>query len=230
VPELIIALSLFVGTHFLMSHPLRARLVGALGDKGFQIVYSLVSLGTFVGAIKHYREVPDSAPLWSAGDGIWAVASLLMLIGSMLFAGSIFGNPALATPGAAGFTKTTPTGALAITRHPMMWGFASWALCHLLVSPQPKIIALCIAIGFLAIAGSAGQDRKKALLMGADWQHWLKQTSFIPFAGQISGRIGWAIAMPKRTVLLAGLALWLVATRFHPAFGAPVAGIWRWFG
>jgi uncharacterized membrane protein len=230
MPELIIALSLFVGTHFLMSHPLRARLAGALGTTGFQIVYSLVSLGTFAGAIKHYGRTPDAAPLWVAGDGLWAVASLLMLVGSILFAGSIVGNPALPASGAAALTKASPSGALAITRHPMMWGFASWALCHLLVSPQPKMIALCVALGFLAIAGSAGQDRKKAVLMGADWQDWERRTSFVPFAGQLSGRIGWAAAMPKRTVLLAGVALWLIATRFHPAFGAPIAGVWRWFG
>lgn len=230
MPELITALALFVGTHFLMSHPLRGRLVGALGAMGFQIVYSLVSLGTFAGAIKHYMQVPDAAPLWGAGDALWAVATLLMLLGATLFAGSFIGNPALPAPGAASLTKAAPRGVLAITRHPMMWGFASWALCHLLVSPQPKMIALCVALGFLAIAGSAGQDRKKQLLMGVDWKDWESRTSFVPFAGQISGRIGWAAAMPRRTVLLVGIALWLIVTRFHPAFGAPLAGIWRWFG
>ncbi len=230
MPQLIMALSVFVGTHFLMSHPLRARMVGALGANGFQIVYSVISLATFVVALMIYREVPDAAPLWAVGNGLWAVATLLMLVGSILFAGSIVGNPALPAPGAAALTKATPKGALAITRHPMMWGFASWALCHLLVSPQPKMIALSVALGFLAIAGSAGQDRKKAILMGADWKDWERRTSFVPFAGQISGRIGWAAAMPKRTVMLVGVALWLIATRFHPAFGAPIAGVWRWFG
>jgi uncharacterized membrane protein len=230
MPQLIMALSLFVGTHFLMSHPLRARMAAGLGTNGFQIVYSVISLATFAVALMIYRETPDATPLWAVGDGLWAVATLLMLVGSILFAGSIVGNPALPAPGAAALTKATPSGALAITRHPMMWGFASWALCHLLVSPQPKMIALSVALGFLAIAGSAGQDRKKALLMGTAWKDWEQRTSFVPFAGQLSGRIGWAAAMPKRTVLLAGIALWLIATRFHPAFGAPIAGVWRWFG
>jgi uncharacterized membrane protein len=230
MPQLIIALSVFVGTHFLMSHPLRARMVAGLGANGFQIVYSVVSLTTFVWAILIYGQTINAPPLWAVGDGLWAVATLLMLVGSILFSGSIIGNPALPQPGAAALTKAAPKGALAITRHPMMWGFASWALCHVLVSPQPKMIALSFALGFLAIAGSMGQDHKKAALMGADWQDWVSRTSFIPFAGQISGRISWAAAMPRRTVLLVGIALWLIATRFHPAFGAPLAGIWRWFG
>lgn len=230
MPELIVALSLFVGTHFLMSHPLRAMMVRTLGARGFQIVYTLVSLGLFVGSIKHYLRTPDAPPLWVAGDGLWALATLLMLVGSILFAGSFARNPALPAPGAAALTKIAPYGVLAITRHPMMWGFASWALCHLLVSGQPKMIALSVALGFLALAGSAGQDRKKAALMGADWTEWVGRTSFIPFAGQIAGRISWSAAMPGRTVLLAGIALWIVATRFHPALGAPLAGIWRWIG
>ena len=230
MPQLITALAIFVGTHFLMSHPLRARMAAGLGTKGFQIVYSVISLATFVVAIMIYRETPDAAPLWAAGDGLWAVATLLMLIGSILFAGSIIGNPALPAPGAAALTKAAPRGALAITRHPMMWGFAAWAVTHLLVSPQPKVIALTVGLAFLAIVGSKGQDRKKQLLMGDDWRDWQARTSFIPFAGQISGRISWASAMPGRTVILIGIALWLIATKFHPAFGAPIAGIWRWIG
>lgn len=38
---LLIAATAFVGTHFLMSHPLRAPLVSRLGEKGFLGLYSL---------------------------------------------------------------------------------------------------------------------------------------------------------------------------------------------
>lgn len=227
---LFLALAAFVGSHFLMSHPLRAPLVKALGANGFQIVYSLVSLATFGWAIYAFTAAPDGAPLWIVGDGLWALASLIMLIGSILFAGSIVGNPALPRPDAAGLTQSAPRGALAITRHPMMWGFAAWAITHLLVSPQPKVIILALGVALLALGGSLGQDRKKALLMGDAWQSWVAQTRFIPFSGQISGQIGWASAVPGHTVILAGVALWLLATWAHPWLGGPVAGIWRWFG
>ena len=30
-----------------------------------------------------------------------------------------------------------PRGVFAITRHPMMWGFALWALVHAIVNPTP---------------------------------------------------------------------------------------------
>lgn len=228
MPQFLTALALFVGTHFLMSHPLRAPLVGRFGTKGFQILYSLVSLGTFGWAILLYRDVPVGEPLWAVGDGLWAVASLIMLFGSILFAGSMAGNPALPRPDAAGLTNVTPRGVLAITRHPMMWGFTCWSVTHLLVSPQPKVIMLAVGIAFLALGGSLGQDVKKAALMGDAWTRWTAKTYFIPLAGQFSGRVQWGMAWPGRTVFLAGTALWLVASWAHPLLGGPAAGIWRW--
>ncbi|MFX7922504.1 NnrU family protein, partial [Acinetobacter baumannii] len=43
---LALASASFVATHFLLSHPLRAPLVKALGAGGFMGVYSLVAFGT----------------------------------------------------------------------------------------------------------------------------------------------------------------------------------------
>lgn len=88
----------FVGTHFLMSHPLRAVMVGRLGENGFRGVYSLVSLVTFAGSMWTYRGLGDQMPLWTAGEAVWVAAALLMWFASILFIGSFAGNPAL--PGA----------------------------------------------------------------------------------------------------------------------------------
>lgn len=227
---LIAALTSFVGTHFLLSHPFRASLVKALGANGFMVLYSLVALGTFGWVVQAFWAAPAAAPLWAAGDGLWALASALMLVGSILFVGSLIGNPALPGPPDKTNTSRPARGVFAITRHPMMWGFALWAIVHLLVSPQPKVLALTLAIGFLAILGSVGQDAKKAALMGDAWRDWSIRTSFLPFANQISGKSEWAAAWPGRTIVLAGILLWLAATYVHPMLGAPVAGIWRWMG
>ena len=227
-PGLITALAVFVGTHFLMSHPLRAPMVARLGNAGFQIVYSVVSLGTFVWALLAYRETEDSAPLWAVGDLIWWIATVLMLIGSILFVGSVAGNPALPRPDAASLASAPARGVLAITRHPMMWGFALWSLVHVMIAPMANVIILCVAMAFLALVGSLGQDRKKAVLMGEGWKDWESRTSFLPFANQLTGKASWASAWPGRTVLLLGTLLWLVATYGHSWFGIEGAGIWRW--
>jgi uncharacterized membrane protein len=226
--QLVTMLGLFVGTHFLMSHPLRARMVGALGQIGFQAVYSIISLGTFIPAVNAFQSAPYAMPLWIAGDLLWWIATVLMLIGSILLAGSFFGNPALPQPNAATLAAKPARGVFAITRHPMMWGFAIWALVHFLVSPQPKVIILCVAIAFLALVGSAGQDRKKAQLMGDGWKDWTARTSFVPFSLQAGGKLPWSTAWPGRTVVLLGTLIWLAASYGHGWFGIPDAGLWRW--
>lgn len=221
---------LFVGTHMLLSHPLRAPVAGRMGERGFQVVYSVVAIATFILLVQAWRGMPPEPPLWAVDDPLWTLSSLIVLFASILFMGSLIGNPALAAPGAEKAAAADPRGVFAITRHPMMWGFALWALAHALVVPTPGQIVLSAIIGFLALVGSAGQDAKKARLMGAAWQGWTAKTSFVPFARQMSGAASWRDAVPRRHALLGGIVLWLAATWAHGAMGYMVAGIWRWVG
>jgi uncharacterized membrane protein len=205
----------FVGTHFLMSHPLRPRLVASLGEKAFHGAYSLVSLVLFGLMIYFYRVIGREPPLWDAGDAGWIAGTILMWLGSILFAGSFIGNPAL--PGARG-PSGGPKGVFVITRHPMMWGFALWAIVHLMVIGMPKALVFDVAIIVLALAGALLQDRKKANLMGEAWHEWTAQTAFVPFTG--------GVAYPGTVAFVGGTLLFLIATWLHPV----PAGIWRWIG
>lgn len=206
----------FVGLHFLLSHPLRAPLVGRLGEKGFQGFYSVQSLLTFGLMIYSYRAIGREPPVWTAGEWVWAVAVLVMLLGAILFVGSFLGNPAL--PGAKLDRGKVPAGVFAITRHPMMWGFATWAAVHLAVIGTAKAMVFDGALIFLAIAGSIGQDAKKEKLMGERFHEWAAQTAFVPFSR--------GLAWPGTAAFVGGTLLFLVATWLHPF---PV-GIWRWIG
>jgi uncharacterized membrane protein len=205
----------FVGTHFLLSHPLRAPLVRTVGEGPFRGIYSLVALITFGLMIYFYRIIGREPPLWVAADALWLFATLLMWIGSILFVGSFVGNPAL--PGASG-PRGAPSAVFRITRHPMMWGFATWAIVHLMVVPTPKAVVFDGAILLLAVVGAVGQDRKKAALMGERWHEWTAQTAFIPFTR--------GLANPGAVALVGGTLLVLIATWAHPA----PAGFWRWIG
>lgn len=221
---------LFVGSHLALSHPLRHGLASRLGERGFQIVYSIVAIATFIMLVQAWRGMPPEPPIWAVGDAVWIGASIIVLFASVLFMGSLIGNPALAAPGAAAAAQGAPRGVFAITRHPMMWGFALWAVAHVMVVPTPAQIILSGTIVFLALFGSAGQDGKKARLMGDGWRHWAARTSFVPFARQISGATPWGDTIPRPHALFGGIVLWLAATWGHGALGYMVAGIWRWVG
>jgi uncharacterized membrane protein len=221
---LIVASVAFVGTHFLMSHPLRAGMVGALGEKGFALTYTLISFLTIGWMIWAYppAAAESPAPLWDAGQAGWIVATLLMWLGSVLFMGSLRRNPALPRPGKRIEKIDDPNGVYAITRHPMMWGFALWAVVHAIVNPTEASLVLSFAIAFLALVGAALQDKKKAALLGDVWRNWLSKTSFIPYGRGLKSADAFALAT--------GTILWLVATWVHGALGFRPAGIWAFIG
>jgi uncharacterized membrane protein len=221
----IAAAAAFVGTHLLMSHPLRAPIAGRVGEGAFLGLYSLVAAVTLVWLVLAWRAAPQEAPLWPAGDGLWALVSLVMLLASVLFVGSLIGNPALPNPGATA-APAAARGVFTITRHPMMWSIALWAACHAAVFPATKNLILCAAIALLALIGAAGQDAKKARLQPKIWPHWLAVTSYWPFAAVASGRARLGGFNPA--VILGGLALWLVATWAHIPSAHIPAGPWRW--
>ncbi len=220
---LALASAAFVGTHFAMSHPLRAAMVRALGERGFGVAYLVVSLVTFYGMVHYYTPAAAQAPgpYWDAGQVGWIAATILMWVGSILFVGSLRRNPAFPTGGKPIAHIGEARGVFAITRHPMMWSFAIWALVHAIVLPTLASLTVSAAISFLALVGAAGQDAKKARLVGEPWRDWMRRTAFVPF--------GRGFASPGAFALIGGTLLWLAATWGHGALGYRPAGIWVFF-
>ena len=216
----------FIGTHFLLSHPFRRPLVAALGETGFLIVYSLVAGVTLAGLALSYQTAPTTAQLWPVGNALWAVVTVVMLLASVPLMGSVVRNPAMPTAGAPIVAPDEALGVFAVTRHPMMWAFALWGLCHVAVYPVAKNIVVALAIVVLALVGAALQDRKKERLQPAVWQSWQAKTSYWPFAALIDGRT--RLGGLGMHALAGGVVVWLAATWAHIPLAGWAAGIWRW--
>jgi uncharacterized membrane protein len=217
--SLIAACALFVGKHFLLSHVLRERLVARLGLNAYLGLYSLLSFGLGAWMLWAFWMAPSGIPLWEGGAIAWWVATVLTLLASILMAGSFAGNPALPGASQTAVAAASVGGVFGITRHPMMWGTALWAISHMLVAPSAAILILMGSLAFLALAGSAGQDRRKADELGEAWQQWAAKTSFWPRLSGLS-RAGW---LPWSV----GLFLWLVAQWAHMPLGGFGAGVFR---
>jgi uncharacterized membrane protein len=208
----------FVVTHLALSHPLRRPLSKAFGAAGFQALYSVIALALFGGMIWARRGAGSEPWLWQPRPPAWIVAALLTWLATILFVGSFRRNPAMVTFGPGrDVVIGNPTGVFLITRHPMMWGFALWAVAHMLVHPKPSALAISATVLVLALAGSAGQDVKKRQHLGEAWSEWVSQTSFVPF--------GRGLAWPGAFAFVGGTLLFLAATWLHPY----AVGIWRWF-
>ncbi|MGY6550660.1 MAG: NnrU family protein [Erythrobacter sp.] len=211
----------FVGTHFAMSHPLRAPMVRALGAGGFQAAYIAVSAATLAWVYFAFLAAPP-ADLPGSGEAGWIIATLITWPAMVLLAGSFVGNPALPTPMAEAQARAEPKGVFLVTRHPMMWGIGLWAISHMVLLWSTRTMITAFAIGVLALVGAYFQDSKKAELMGAAWAGWEAKTSYWPRLTRFFA-VG---AVP----LLAGTALWLAASWAHLWRAGIPAGIWKWLG
>lgn len=217
--NLIAANSAFVGTHFAMSHPLRAPMVKTLGAGGFQAAYSLVSFATLAWVYFAFKAAPP-ADLPGSGEIGWIVATVLTVPAMILLAGSLIGNPALPTPQAEAQARAEPKGVFLVTRHPMMWGIGLWALSHIVLWWSTRTLILALAMGILALVGAHLQDRKKEVLMGAAWAEWESKTSYWPRWGKLLS-VG---PIP----LGVGLALFVGFSWLHVWLAGIPAGVWRW--
>jgi uncharacterized membrane protein len=218
--SLVAASIAFAGSHFALSHPLRAPLVRALGEKGFLAVYSLIAFAALGWMVWAFHAAPAGPMLWNGtADAPWIAASVLTIAALALFLGSLRGNPALPDQSFAGLADKQPAGAFRVTRHPMMWGFALWALAHMLAAPSPRTLVLSAAILVLALLGAHLQDRKKEALIGESWRAWEGRTTYWPRLSQLHA---------PGVLWLAALVVWLGVTWLHMPLGGVPAGPWKW--
>lgn len=211
----------FVGTHFAMSHPLRAPMVGVLGEKGFSLAYTAVSFATLAWVYFAFIAAPP-ADLPGSGAAGWTAATIITWPAMILLAGSFIGNPALPTPMAEAQARAEPGGVFKVTRHPMMWAIGLWAASHIILFWSTRTLITALTMGVLALVGAKMQDAKKQTLMGAAWAEWERKTSYWPRFGRLLS-VG---AVP----LVAGTALWLAGSWAHLWRAGIPAGVWRWIG
>lgn len=215
--ELLIAVVAFVGSHFLLSHPLRAPIAGKIGEPAFAGLYSLVAFATLIWAVLAYRAAP-SVQLWVSPQWAWHVGYTVMLVACILLAGSLLApNPALNMMGGVLKKSTEPQGVMRITRHPMMWAIGLWGLVHVAVSGREETLILAGGITVLALVGARLQDGKKAAQLGDAWAEYASKTSYLPFA---KGRF-WPGIVP----VIAGAVLFAALVWAHPLVIGKSTGI-----
>jgi len=213
--QLLIAALLFVGTHFgLSSLALRPLLVARFGERLFAGLYSLLQILLLVWLVRSYATAPFSPvwspPGWTAWIPLIAMApALLLMVG-----GLVRPNPTAVMQDAKGPPDPAVQGMLTVTRHPVMWAFALWALSHLAANGDAASIVLFGAIALLALVGTLAIDAKKRARWGAAWIGFAARTSNLPLAAAAAGRtrldlagIGWMVPAIAAAVYVALILL-----------------------
>jgi len=186
--QLAAAMLAFVGLHFLLSaRPVRERLVVRLGENAFRGIYSLIAAATFLWAILAYNRAPFET-LWLVPSWLAHLPVAIMPLAVLLFVGSLTQpNPTLA--GLERGDPATAGGVFAITRHPMLWSFAIWAVLHVLANGDLASAILFGGFAILSLGGSLAIDARKRRQWPVDtWNAFSRRTSWLPFAALVAGR------------------------------------------
>src|SRR6266498_3135351 len=187
--SLVAAAVFFDGIHFFISGTaLRGKIVGIIGERPFQGVFSLMSLIGIVWLCRAYRRA-QYVPLWGDIPALRPVALIVMLI-AFVFVVLAFTTPnPTAVGGEALLAEKEPAkGIQRITRHPFLWGVALWSFTHLVLNGDLASVVFFGSFLILAIEGPFSIDRKRKKTSGDAWNRFAAVTSNVPFMAVIEGR------------------------------------------
>jgi uncharacterized membrane protein len=223
--NLILAAVLWLGLHIgVAGSALRGVLAGRLGEQGFRGLFSAASIAAFGFLVYAYLHAPRSTLWYAPRELRWLLAALMLPALYLLLAS--FATVSL-KPEDAGTRRDAARGILRVTRHPMLWSFALWAVVHIAGNGE---LAACVFFGtFLltALAGMPSIDAKAARRKPQAWAGFAAATSILPFGAILARRNRFSAAEIGWLLPLLALLLWAALLLLHrKVFGAaPLPGL-----
>jgi uncharacterized membrane protein len=166
---------------------LRDTLTVRLGQIGYMILFSILSVLALVWMINAYKYAPYT-PTWGNPDWARVLAVVLMLPAFLLFVmGLTTPNPTVVAQ--ENLAAKPPVGIVTITRHPFLLGTGLWATLHLLANGDLASLFFFGGLAVVSFAGPASIDAKRRRALGAPvWDGFAAQTSILPFGAILKGR------------------------------------------
>jgi uncharacterized membrane protein len=211
---LVVEAVIWVGLHLGIAGTLvRDALVQRLGERGFQLAFSLASVAAIVFLVQAWKGA-DTTLLWVAPDWLRWVLVAVMLVAFLFFVASVSApNPTMA--GRPGAMAQPPRGMVRVTRHPMLWSFALWAAVHIIGNGDTAALVFFGAFLVTALAGMPSIDTKLARRDPATWQTLSAQTSVVPFSAILGGRNQFVPREIAWWVPVVAAFVWAVVLHFH---------------
>ncbi len=201
--NLITAALFLIGTHFgIASTGLRVELVARIGEATYRAVYSLLAIVALAWLVMAWRMAPV-VPLWEAGPTLRHVAAALMPVAFLLIVGAVTSpNPTVVGQRPDPDAASPAVGMVKITRHPFLWGVATWALLHMATNGDAASLIFFGSLAVLALVGTILIDARRTRENAPGWGVFLQATSNLPFA---------AIAERRQKLRLGEIGLWRAA-------------------
>jgi uncharacterized membrane protein len=203
--EFAVAFVVFLASHSLPTRPaVRRRLVGAVGERAFQAVYSLASLALLAWLISAAQRAPYIG-LWPPALWQWHVTLAVMPVAFVLIAvGLAVPNP-LSVSLRRAPADWAPSGLLRVVRHPLLWGLALWGAAHALPNGDLALVVLFGGLAVFSLAGIPVVERRRRRELGA-----------ARYAELAAARPGYRDLAAQGLAAALGLALFAGLLALHP--------------
>jgi uncharacterized membrane protein len=198
VVEFVLSLAAFLAAHVVPTRPaIRGRLVAAVGERAYLAGYSMLSVLLLAWVVVAALRAPY-VPLWTPAPWTYLVPVAVMPLSLMLLgAGLASANPLSVSLNRRETGATPGVGGM---RHPVMWGFALWALSH--IPPNGDVVAVVLfgSLALFAFGGMKVLDRRRRRELGEErWR---------ALAGSVVRRP--AVTAPALAGALAGILAYLL--------------------
>lgn len=198
--EFISAGVVFLITHQVPTIPsVRSWLVSVIGERGFLIAYSILSLGVLSWLIIAAGRAPYTE-IWAVASWQYWVPNLVMPIVCIIIAFATGTTNPLSFGGRQSDTfDPDHPGFAGITRHGLLWALALWSGAHVVPNGNLAHVILFGSFFVFSLYGMRIIDRRRQRQMGMEqWLRLAKSTSLWPFQS-------------------------LIIRRWHPSF----SGVWK---
>ena len=218
--ELILAFALFFLSHIIPVRPaIRGWFIHHIGKVLYLAAYSMLSIILFVWLIVAVGRAPYLA-LWPfAPWQLWIPNVAMPFVCLLLAFGVAIPNPlSIASRNDESFDPDRP-GIAGVTRHPVLWAAALWAIAHIVPNGDLAHVLLFGLFGAFSIVGMLAIDARKQRMFGAaEWRRLSHRTSQLPLAALVGGR--WRPSLGENNLfrLIVAVGLYIGLLALHQPF------------
>ncbi len=215
--EFWVALIVFMASHSVIARSgLRGLIVQKWGEKTYLTLYSLLSLILLAWLILAAQNAPRTQ-LWPWLYELYWIPNIFMPLACIfLVSGFVVPNPLSIAANRKEFDPERPGFIVALTRHPILWGFFLWSASHVIPNGEyPLIVMFGVFAGF-SLVGLKIVDRKRKRELGMEqWDILAKNTHAVLFASRSLWAGRFQFTRYDITGILSGLFVYFLLYSLH---------------
>lgn len=215
--EFWIALLIFVGSHVIIARPrIRQIFTKYLGESLYTFLYSVLSIIFLSWLIIAAQQSPRTN-LWQWHHALYWIPNILMpLAVTLIVSGFTVPNPLSITARKEPFSPKKLSLTVAITRHPILWGFFLWAFAHIFPNGEYPLALLFTIFAIFSLLGLHLIDKKRQRELGLQkWKDMAQDTRCCPFISPTLWSGNFCITKEDIVGVFSGLIFYIFLYYFH---------------